>query len=166
MEKLITPDIGVIFWTIVTFLVVLLFLRLFFWKPILNIIDEREKTIKESIDQADRARDEAERLLTEQQAALEKVKRETTEMLDDGRREAERVKAELIEQAKRSQEEIIEQGKKKIEQEARLAMQGIKEKVVDLAITAAGRLIEVSLDEKGKRKLVEDYLEELSRKKH
>jgi F-type H+-transporting ATPase subunit b len=129
------------------------------------MIDERERMIKGSIDQAEKTRAEAEALLKQQRDMLEKTRVETAQMLETGRQEAEKTKSELIEQAKTLQQEIIVQGKIKIQQETRSAVEEIKTKAADLAIAAAGRLIEVSLDERSRKKLVEEYIEELSRKK-
>ncbi len=165
MEKLISPDIGVIFWTVITFLALLILLGKFAWKPILHMIDEREKMIKESIDQAQNAKNEAEKLLQQQKEIIESTKAETMQMLAAGKQEAERVRSDLISEAKKYQQEIIEQGRRKIEQETRSALQEIKGRAAELAIAAAGRIIEATLDEHSQKKLVDDYIEELTRKK-
>lgn len=164
MDKLITPDIGVIFWTVVTFLVVLLILGKFAWKPILKAIDEREKSMKEDIEKAQKTREEAEELISKQKNLLEEARKESSAMVEEGKRATEKVKADMLEQAKRAEKEIVEQGRKKVEQEARNAIQGIKEQAADLAIAAARKLIISSLDEKEQKRLMEDYIKDLSEK--
>ncbi len=166
MDKLVTPDIGVIFWTVVTFLVVLFILGKFVWKPIIRAIDERERSIKEDIEKAQRSREEAEEFITRQRELLEEARKESSAMIEEGKRAAEKVKTDMLEQAKRVEREIVEQGRKKVEQEARNAIQGIKEQAADLAIAAAKKLIISSMGEKEQKKLVEDYIKELSEKEH
>lgn len=166
MDKLLTPDIGVIFWTIVTFLVVLFILGKFAWKPIIRAIDEREKSIKDDIEKAERTRKEAEELVNTQKKLLEESRKESAMMIEEGKRTAEKAKSDIMEQAKRSEREIVEQGQKKVEQEARKAIQGIKEHAADLAIVVAKKLIVSSMNEKEQKKLVEDYLKELSEREH
>lgn len=166
MDKLVTPDIGVIFWTVVTFLVVLFILGKFVWKPIIRAIDERERSIKEDIEKAQKSREEAEKFITRQKELLEEARKESSAMIEEGKRAAEKVKTDMLEQAKRVEREIVEQGRKKVEQEARNAIQGIKEQTADLAIAAAKKLIISSMGEKEQKKLVEDYIKELSEKEH
>ncbi len=166
MDKLVTPDIGVIFWTVVTFLVVLFILGKFVWKPIIKAIDEREKSIKEDIEKAQKSREEAEELIAKQKELLEEARKESSMMFEEGKRAAEKVRVDMLEQAKRAEREIVEQGRKKVEQEARIAIQGIKEQTADLAIAAAKKLIVSSMGEKEQKKLVEDYIKELSKKEH
>lgn len=166
MDKLITPDIGVIFWTVVTFLAVLLILGKFAWKPILKAIDEREKSMKADIENAQKTREEAEKLMAKQKNLLEEARKESSAMIEEGKRAAEQVKADMLEQAKRAEKEIVEQGRKKVEQEARNAIRGIKEQAADLAIAAARKLIISSMDEKEQKRLMEDYIKDLSEKDH
>jgi F-type H+-transporting ATPase subunit b len=166
MDKLVTPDIGVIFWTVVTFIVVLFILGKFVWKPIISAIDEREKSIRDDIEKAHKSREEAEEFITKQKELLEEARKESSAMIEEGKKTAEKVKTDLLEQAKRAEREIVEQGRKKVEQEARIAIQGIKEQAADLAITAAKKLMISSMGEKEQKKLVEDYIKELSEEEH
>jgi len=80
---------GLTFWTIVTFLVVLVILRLTAWKPIMAMIDERERTIREALESAKREREEAERLLAEQKEAIANARREAAELIRKNQAEVE-----------------------------------------------------------------------------
>ena len=78
MEKLIQPEPGMMIWTIITFGLLLIVLRVFAWKPILAILDEREKTIKDSLESAEMAREEGQRHLADSREALKQARKEMT----------------------------------------------------------------------------------------
>ncbi|HTP26971.1 MAG TPA: F0F1 ATP synthase subunit B [Anaeromyxobacteraceae bacterium] len=149
---------GLTLWTAITFLALILFLAKFAFGPIVRMLDERERTIHEAIDQAKRERAEAERMLADQTAALSAAQREAAELAQRSRKDVEALRAELTNRARKEADELIATSRRQIQEEKLKALAELKGQVVDLAIDAARRLIESSLDERSQRALVEEYI--------
>ncbi len=162
-SALITPEIGLIFWTLVTFLVLLFILTKFAWGPIIKAMNAREDGIKNDLDHAKKERDDAGKLLEEHRALLNQARRERAEAVEAGRKDAERLKAEILEEARKQREQLMKQAESQIEAGLRQARADLKGEAADLAIRAAGRLMGKSLDDATQRRLVEDYLADLER---
>jgi F-type H+-transporting ATPase subunit b len=159
--RLVTPEIGTIFWTLVTFLVLLFLLGRYAWKPLLALLDERERTVRDGLDAAQKARAEADELLRRNQEFQAAARRETAALLEQGRRESETLRAEILAQARAEAQALVEQGKRQIQYEQRLALEALRRQVADLAIGAAERLIERNLDDPKHRELVAEYVRSL-----
>lgn len=155
---LLSPSGGLIFWTIVTFVVVLVALAKFAWPYILGAVEAREEHIRELLEGAARDRAEAERLLVEQQRELEETRSRVQEALAEGRATAERLRDELLAQARREQAEMIERGHREIAQATERALDTVRDEAVDLAIAAAEKLLAKNLDAEDNRRLVRDFL--------
>jgi F-type H+-transporting ATPase subunit b len=162
-NALITPEIGLIFWTLITFLVLLFVLSKFAWGPIIKAMNAREDGIRNDLDNAKKEREDAQRLLEDHRALLDQARRERAEAVEAGRRDAERLKAEILEEARKQREQLMKQAERQIEAGLRQARSELKGEAADLAIQAASRLMGKSLDDATQRRLVEDYLAELER---
>ncbi len=160
-SKIITPEFGTIFWTLITFGVLAFLLGRYAWKPILALLDERERSVRESLESARKARAEADEMLQKNQEFLASARRETAALLEQGRKESETLRAELLAQARKESQDLVEQGKRQIQYEQKQAVEEIRRQVADLAIGAAERLIKGELDDAAHRKLVADYLQSL-----
>jgi len=160
-SRLITPDVGTIFWTVVTFAILAFLLSRYAWKPLLQILDERERTVRDSLEQAKKARAEAEETLRKNQETLANARRETAAIIEQGKREGEALKAEILAQSRKEAQELVEQGKRQIQYEQKQAIEKLRTQVADLAIQAAERLIVRSLDDKKHRELLDDYVRSL-----
>lgn len=159
--KLVTPEFGMIFWTLLTFVLLAILLGRYAWKPLLAMLDEREKQVRESLDAAKIARAEADEILKKNQEVLAGARRETAALLEQGRRESEGLRAEILAQARKEAQDLVEQGKRQIQYEQKQAVETLRRQVADLAIGAAERLIRRELDDAGHRKLVAEYIETL-----
>jgi F-type H+-transporting ATPase subunit b len=160
---LIQPQFGTIFWTFVTFLILLFLLGRFAWKPLLAAVDAREKGIRDSLELARQQRDESQRILEEHKDLLNQARRERAEAVEVGRRDAERIKGEILEEARRQREHLVAQTEGQIAASLRQARLEFKGEVADLAIRAAGKLLGKSLDDPTQRRLVEEYIADLER---
>ena len=160
-QSLITPDVGTIFWTVVTFVILAALLGRFAWKPLLQILAERERTVKESLDQAVAARAEAEETLKRNQEALLNARRETAAIIEQGKREAEALRAEITERARQDAQKALEQGRTQMQFEQKQAVEQLRRQVADLAIDAAERIIARNLDDAKHRELLDDYMRRL-----
>ena len=162
-SALITPQIGTIFWTMVTFVVLAVFLRLVAWKPLLRAIDERERAIRESLDQAKKDREEAAALIEQHRQILSQARQERLDAVEAGRKDAERLKAEILDEARQQREQTLKQTQSQVEAALRQAQGEIRAAAADLAVRAAAKLVASSLDETAQRRLVEEYLADLER---
>jgi F-type H+-transporting ATPase subunit b len=153
---------NVSFWTVIIFLALLAVLAKFAFPPILGYAAAREKRIQENLDDARRQREEAERLLAQQRQELAAAKLETAHMITEAKQAGEKVRADLLAHARMEQEAMLERAKQEIVQERERAVESVRHEAVELAIAAAGRLIERRLGGDEDRKLVTEYLGRVS----
>jgi F-type H+-transporting ATPase subunit b len=152
---------GLIFWTIVTFIIVAIVLRLTAWKPILELVTEREKLIENAIESAKRERAEAEKLLAEQKKAIAEARREAAEMMRKNQADMERFRDELMAKSRREAEQLKNEAARAIQEERAKAVAEVKALSVDLAIDIAAKLLGEQLDGQKQRKLAEQFIEQL-----
>ena len=156
------PDIqlGTILWTIVNFIVLLVVLRAVAWKPILKALQARETSINDALNRADVARSEAERILSENQKALQKAEEEAQRMLRESREYAEKLHTEASQRAQEESRRLVEQAHAEIDRSKQQALNELRTEVATLAIEAAERILNESLDADRHRRLVERYLDQ------
>ena len=154
---------GLIIWTIITFAVLMVILRVFAWKPLLGMLEERERTIRESLEQARKAKEEAEHLMTQHREMLGKARQEMAAIIEKAQRDAEQRRSDILARAQRDAEEKGRQFAEDLERQKRAAIRELKEESVDLVLAAASRLIDSSLDDDKHRALAKGYLEEITR---
>jgi F-type H+-transporting ATPase subunit b len=152
---------GLTLWTAITFLLLILVLSKYAFGPIVRMLDERERTIREAIDQARKEREEAERLLAQQKESLVKAQREAAELAKRSQQEMEAFRQQLTAQARKEADELVVAARKSIEEERGKAVAQLRAEVADLAIAAAGRIVKSGLDEKAQRQLVDEYIRDL-----
>ena len=152
---------GLTLWTAITFLVLLAVLAKFAWGPIVKMLAERERSIREAIDSAKKERAEAEKLLASQKEALSRAQREAAELARRNQQEVEALRQELTAKARKEADELVADARRQIAEEMSKAKAELKAQVVDLAIDAAGRLVKANLDERAQRALVEEYIAQL-----
>jgi F-type H+-transporting ATPase subunit b len=162
-NALITPEIGLIFWTVVTFLALLFVLSKFAWGPIIGAMNAREEGIKNDLENARKELDDAQRLLEEHRGLVNLARRERAEAVEAGRRDAERLKADILEEARKQREQLMKQADAQIAAGLRQARSELKGVAADLAIQVAGKLMAKNLDDATQRRLVDDYLADLER---
>ncbi len=155
---LLDPHVGTIVWTLITFFVVLLVLRATVWRPLLGALDEREKRISDALETAERSRKEAQSLVEEHQQKLQDADAEAREIVRLAREAAEKVDQEIVSNARQEAQRTTEQARRAIESEKQAAIAELRTETADLAVKAAGALIEANLDDERNRKLVEDLI--------
>lgn len=149
---------GLMIWTWLVFIILLLVLRKWAWGPILGALDAREKRIQQTLDEASREREEARHLLEEQRQLLNESREQAQQVLADSRKAGERVRSELLEEARRQREQILEQARDEIHRERDQALETLRRETVDLSIAAARRVLGREVDSSENRRLVEEYL--------
>jgi F-type H+-transporting ATPase subunit b len=158
-------NVALVVWTLVTFGLLVIVLKRFAWRPILEMIEIREKTIADAIESAKRERAEAEKAAAEMRASLEKARAEASELIRRNQAEVAAAKNELMAAARKESEALLAQARISIEEERRAAVAELRAQVVDIAIEAAGRLLQTQMDEKKQRQLVEEYLARLPKER-
>ncbi|MBV7269195.1 F0F1 ATP synthase subunit B [Winogradskyella luteola] len=158
---LITPEFGLVFWTLITFLVLLFILRKFAWKPILGAVSDREEGIKDALASAEKARKEMENLQADNERILQEARAEREAMLKDAREIREQTIAKAETEAQEKASKIIEKAQAAIESEKKVAMAELKSHVAGLSVDIAEKVVRDELSNKDKQlKLVEDMLGE------
>ncbi|HEX6313313.1 MAG TPA: F0F1 ATP synthase subunit B [Gemmatimonadaceae bacterium] len=159
---LLSPNGGLMFWTIIIFVLLLIVLSRFAFKPMLAAVEARERSLQKAIDDAKRDREESARVLAEHRAQLEAARGEAQKLIADGRATAEKLRTDLLEQTREQQQEMLDRARRDIETEKTNAIAALRREAVDLAIAGAGKVIERNLDTDANRKLVESYLASVS----
>lgn len=156
--SLFTGDLGNIFWSLLTFLLVVGVLGKFAWGPILSALQKRENFIRDSVAQAKSDRESAEARLKEYDAKIQAAKAEATALVDEGRRDAEVVKRKIEQAAKAESDAMIERAKREIEIATDTAVKELYSLTANLATGVAGRIIEKELDAAEHGRLVEESI--------
>lgn len=160
---LITPEFGLVFWTLITFLVLLFILRKFAWNPILGAVSERENGIKKALASADKARQEMENLQADNQKILKEARAEREAMLKEARELKNKMIDDAKVEAKDQANKLVAQAQAAIETEKKVAIADLKAQVADLSISIAEKVLGEELSNKGKQeKLVESMLDDTS----
>jgi F-type H+-transporting ATPase subunit b len=158
---LITPDVGLMFWTLVVFGISFFILKRYVFPRIQVAIDRRQAAIVESMDAAERLRSESEKILAEYRERLEEARKQAEEIIARARRTGEEHEREAIDSARARREEMLEQTKRDIEGETRRAIDDIRAAVATLTILATEKVTRQALTEKEQRRLVEEALGDL-----
>ena len=155
---LLSPNAGVMFWTLIIFVVLLFVLSRYAFKPLTAAVAAREKHLEEMIQSAKADRDEAARLLAEQQKALEVSRADAQRVVAESRITAEKLRNEMMEQTKQQQRELLDRARGEIDNERKRAITDLRREAVDLALAGASKLVERNLDDQTNRKIVESFL--------
>ena len=156
--NLLAPNYGLMFWTLIIFVILLFVLSKFAFGPITAAVEARERSLQEAIDAARRDREEAALLLAQHRANLDASRAEGQKLIADARVAAERVRTELVEQAHAEQARMLERARAEIAGEQAKAIAQLRKEAVELAILGAGKVINQNLDRAGNRQLVESFL--------
>lgn len=156
--ELVTPGIGLVFWMLLSFSVVLFLLKKFAWKPILNMLHERESSIEKALQSAERAKEEMARLQADNDKILNEAKAEREKLIKEARETKERIISEAKEEAQKEALRITENARLSIEQEKKNAMKEIKNQVASLSVEIAEKILRKELSSEVKQKSLVDGL--------
>lgn len=150
--------------TVVVFVLFAFVLTKLGWKPLLEMIEERERTIRQSVEGAHKANAEAQALLVQHKETLREAGQQREDIIKQALAEAEQARASLAAQAKAEAEKQLQKAKEQIQREKQLAIQEIRGEIAELAMGAAAKIVESSLTPEAQRKLVDEFIEGLPRK--
>ena len=155
----VTP--GLMIWTLVCFAIVFFVLRRYAFGPIQKLIDERRERIRRSIEEADKARAEARKLLEEHRALIGSARRDAEEILAEARRIAEAQRARVREETEADRQRRLEETRRQIEAETRRSLDQIRAEVADLTLLATEKVVGKALDQADQRRLIEEAIGDL-----
>lgn len=158
---LVMPGLGMMIWTLVLFGITLWVLAKFAYPFIAEALDKRAAAIAESIETAERQKEESDRLLADYRQRLTEAREQADEIVTKARKAAEHTKSEAAAEGQLKREELVEAARKDIEAETRRALEDIRKEVADLTVLATERVTRRSLDEAQQKSLVEDALREV-----
>jgi F-type H+-transporting ATPase subunit b len=160
--RLVSPDIGTIFWMVLMFILVLLILRKFAWIPILNALRNREQSIEDSLRSADRAKVEMEKLKADNEKIMAEARKERDQMLKETKKTSERILNEAKNKAGEESKKIIKAARAQIENEKDAAIADIRNQVAELSVEIAEKILQEKLkDDKAQQELMEKLLKDI-----
>ena len=160
LDSWIIPNPGIFLWTLVTFLIVLIILKAKAWGPLIAALDKRESDIRESLNAAEKAREDAENITKDYEKMVQKAKKESVEIISASREAGEKVKTEIITEAKSNAKKIMTDNLDQIEREKNKVIGEIRQQVVELSVMAAEKIIGKTLEKDDHNKMIQDTIKE------
>jgi F-type H+-transporting ATPase subunit b len=163
---LLSPNAGLMFWTLAIFIVLMVLLSKYAFGPITAAVEAREKALEEAILGAKRDREEAAAMLQKQRDQIEAARNDAQRLIAEGRVAGEKLRNEMLEETRAQQQELLDRARREITAEKDRAIHELRTEAVDLAIAGASRVIEKNLDDRSNRQLIEGFLASLDKAKH
>jgi F-type H+-transporting ATPase subunit b len=165
MNPLAQPDPGLYVWTIITFLVLLVVFNKLAWQPLKQVLKTREELIRKSLDDAQKAKQELERLHVESQRILTEARVHADKILSETRSDANRLRDELKQKAQSEAAGIVKNAERQIEMETARALQQIRTEAVDLSVALASKLLQRNLTKEDNERLIEETFKQIEARK-
>ena len=165
-NPLLQPDPGLFIWTIVTFLVLLALLAKFAWRPLLEALDTRQKAITKALDDAQKAKQELERLNAESAQIVARARVEADGIISQSRSDGERLRQEIRQKARVEADMIVKNAERQIQLETTRALEQIRHEAVDLSVMIASKIIQRNLSKEDNERLIDEALKQVERPRH
>jgi F-type H+-transporting ATPase subunit b len=160
MENLLRFDTGLMAWTWITFFIVLVILGAKAWRPMIKALEKRENFIRESLEEAEAARKEADKVAADYEKMVAEARKEAQQIVAAGKETAERMKTEILNEAQVKSAGILKQAETQIHAEREKAIAEIRTQIVDLSLAAAEKVLAKSLSRDENERLIEQALKE------
>tara|TARA_Y100000748_G_scaffold212804_1_gene178467 strand:- start:6 stop:581 length:576 start_codon:yes stop_codon:yes gene_type:complete len=160
-NPLVQLDPGLFIWTVLTFLLLLTVLAKFAWKPLLSMLDERQRSIEDSLLSAEKARKELEGINKDSEAIISKAKTEAQAIVADAKSAAEKLKEDIIAKANQEADGQLKKAKNQIGTEKDKALLEIRKEVVDLSINVAEKIIKKNISKDDNAAIINESIEKL-----
>jgi F-type H+-transporting ATPase subunit b len=154
-------NLGYLISQIINFLLLLVILRVFLYKPIVNMLDKRRETIRTDLEEAEAARSRAEAAKQEYEKQLEEAREERRSMLAQAREQADTMREEILEKARGEARDLVAKTEEEMVTLRRQAVAGAQGEIVELAMAAASKVVGESLDEQAQRRLIQEFIAEV-----
>ena len=160
--ELITPGLGLVFWMVLSFSMILFILKKFAWKPILKALKERENTIDTALKSADKAREKMEQLKADNEKTIKEAKNIRDSLLKEARQVKDKIIVEAKQKANSEANKIIADAKRKIENEKVAALDEIKNQVAGFSVEIAEKILKKKLEKtKDQKDLINELIDEI-----
>jgi F-type H+-transporting ATPase subunit b len=166
MNPLVQPDPGLFLWTILTFLVLVTLLAKFAWRPLLQALDSRQELIRKSLDDAQQAKQELERLQHESAQIIRQARIDAEAVVAQSRSDAAKLREEMRQKAKAEADGIVRNAERQIQLETQRALQQIRHEAVDLSVMIASKILRRNLTKEDNEKLIEEALKQVETPRH
>jgi F-type H+-transporting ATPase subunit b len=160
-NPLVQTDPGLFIWTIVTFLVLLGLLAKFAWRPLLEALDTRQNAIRKSLDDAQQARQELERLNAESAQIIARSRQEADAIITQSRADGDRLREEIRQKARAEADLIVKNAERQIQLETSRAIEQIRHEAVDLSVMIASKIIQRNLTKEDNERLIDEALRQV-----
>jgi F-type H+-transporting ATPase subunit b len=157
---LVTPELGLMLWTLIAFGVSMFLLRKFAYPRIQSALEKRARAVAETIDAAERTRTEADQILNEYRERLREAREQADEIVARARKAADKTQDEARMSAKEAREEMLQDARRDIEQETRRSIGMIRREVADLTVLATEKVARKTLDDDDHKRLIDEALQE------
>jgi len=165
-NPLVQPDPGLFIWTILTFLVLVALLAKFAWRPLLQALESRQDSIRKSLDDVQKAKQDLERLHAESAEIIRQSRVEADAIVTQSRGDAERLREEMKQKARAEADTIVKNAERQIQLETGRAIQQIRREAVDLSVMIASKLIQRNLTKEDNERLIEEALKQVEGPRH
>jgi len=159
--SLLSVNPGLIIWTIVIFVLLLILLRKIAWIPLIKALNNRENTINSALENAEKQRKETEELFEKNKQLLAEANVNSMKIINDGKEAASRIKDDIISKANEESRKILEQAKKEIAIQKESMVEQIRDEIADVAIKAAEKIIIDNLDTEKQKKVIDEYIKRI-----
>lgn len=149
---------GLMIWTVISFFILLVLLRKFAYKPLVGMMSKREATIQELIEEAKRTRESAEELHEKYKKLIAEARDESKKIIEEGRALGEKARKEMINKASDESNQIVKRAQEEIALEKERAISELRERIADLSIMAASKVIDRTLSKEDHTKLLEEFV--------
>jgi F-type H+-transporting ATPase subunit b len=161
VQNLLKPDIGLLFWTVVTFLAMVVILKKLAWGPILKVLDDREEKIKNEAETARKNREEMERLKTEYENQLLRIEDRARALLSEAHQKGLEVRETILKEAEADARALLEKSRRQLVAEKDKLVLELRKDVGDLSLLATEKLLRQSVDKKVQERFIQDFLKNL-----
>lgn len=166
MNPLVQPDPGLFIWTILTFLGLLFALKKLAWGPLLEALETRQNAIRKSLDDAQQAKSELERLNAESARIIQQARVEAEGIVSQGRVDGDRLREEIRSKARTEADNIVKNAERQIQLETSRALEQIRREAVDLSVMIASKIIQRNLSKEDNERLIDEALKQVQGRTH
>lgn len=166
MNPLVQPDPGLFIWTILTFLVLVALLARFAWRPLMDALERRQATIVKSLEDAQRAQQELQRLHHESAQMMASARAEAEAIVSRSRSDAEALREELKQKARSEAATIVKNAERQIQLETTRAVQEIRKEAIDLSVAIASKILQRQVSKEDNEGLIEETLKQVETRRH
>ncbi len=166
MNPLVQPDPGLFIWTIVTFLLLLWGLKKLAWGPLLEALEARQNAIRKSLDDAQQAKVELERLNAESGHIIQRARVDAEAIISQSRSDGDRLREEIRAKARAEADHIVKNAERQIQLETSRALDQIRREAVDLSVMIASKIIQRSLSKEDNERLIDEALKQVESRRN